>query len=60
LGFIIPSPWWRVLAGVGAAVSMVLLIVYAHPLLIVGIGANLAILIVLLWIGWPSAAVLGS
>lgn len=54
LGFIIPTAWWRVLAGVGAGLSLLLFIVYAHPFFAVGIGANLAILLVLLWARWPS------
>lgn len=60
LGFIVPSPWWRVLAGVGASISIVLFVIYAHPFYAVGFGANLAILIVLLWVQWPSAATLGG
>jgi hypothetical protein len=60
LGFIVPSPWWRVLAGVGARISLVLFIPYAHPLYTVGIAANAAILLLLLWAMLPSPAVLGS
>jgi hypothetical protein len=59
-GFIIPTAWWRLLAGIGAAVSLFLFIFYAHPFFAVGIGANLAILLVLLWVKWPSPDVLGS
>ena len=58
--FIVPAPWWRILAGAGALISLFLFILYAHPLYAIGIGANLAILLVLLWARWPSAAVLGS
>ena len=54
LGFIIPSSAWRILAGCGAALSLVSLALYAHPLDAVGIGANLAILLVLLWARWPA------
>jgi hypothetical protein len=59
-GFIIPTPWWRALAGTGAVISLLLFIIYAHPLYAIGIGANLAILLVLLWAKWPSPGVLGS
>jgi hypothetical protein len=48
--------WWPTFAGVGAAISLVLFVPYAHPLYAVGIGANLAILIWLLLVGWPSLA----
>ncbi len=59
-GFILPTQSWRLLAGIGAAVSLILFVFYAHPLYLVGIGANLAILLVLLWAKWPSPALLGS
>jgi hypothetical protein len=59
-GFAIPLDWWRALAGVGAALSLIYFAIYAHPFFAVGIGANIAILVVLLWIGWPSIDVLGS
>jgi hypothetical protein len=45
---------------VGAVISLLLFIIYAHPLYAIGIGANLAILLVLLWAKWPSFEVLGS
>jgi hypothetical protein len=53
-GFIVPSPWWRTLAAVGAAFSVLLFILYAHPFFLVGLGASLAVLIVLLWMKWPA------
>jgi hypothetical protein len=59
-GFIVPISWWRALAGAGAIISLFLFILYVHPLYAIGIGANLAILLVLLWARWPSASVLGS
>ncbi len=59
-GILIPTAWWRPLAGIGAGLSLLMLILYANPMYLVGIGANLAILIVLLWAQWPSPEVLGS
>ncbi len=53
-GFIIPAAWWRLLAGIGAGLSLLLFAVYLHPFYTVGIGANLAILLVLLWARWPA------
>lgn len=58
-GFIVPAPWWRLLAGAGAAISLFLFIIYAHPMYAIGFGANLAILLVLLWAKWPSLGVPG-
>lgn len=54
LNFIIPSHLWRIFAGIGASLSLILLAIYLHPFFIIGIMANFAILISLLWIGWPS------
>ena len=59
-GFVVPTMWWRILAAVGAGISLFLFIFYAHPLFAVGIGANIAILIILLWAKWPSPELLGS
>ena len=50
----------RLLAGLGAVISLVLFVFYVHPLYAVGIGANIAILVSLLWLKWPSPDVLGS
>ncbi|HZD57269.1 MAG TPA: hypothetical protein VE136_11125 [Anaerolineales bacterium] len=55
LGFIIPTEWWRSLAIAGAAISLFMLVVYFHPLTIIGGGLSLAILVALLWAHWPPA-----
>ncbi len=60
LGFIIPTNLWRLFAGLGAILSLVLFIFYAHPFYIIGMGANLAVLLVLLWVKWPTPEMLGS
>jgi len=51
--------WWRLLAGVGAAGGLALLILYWHIWLMFGILLNVAIL-ALLWSDWPSASALGE
>jgi hypothetical protein len=53
LGFIVPTDWWRTLAIVGAAISLFMLVVYLHPLLLIGTGLSIAILVALLWTQWP-------
>ena len=58
-GLIVPTLWWRSLAGAGAVISLLLFIIYVHPLYAIGIGANIAVLLVLLWAKWPSPEVLG-
>jgi hypothetical protein len=53
LGMFVPSSWWVPLAIAGATLSLSMLVIYLHPLYAIGIGANLAILIGLLWARWP-------
>jgi hypothetical protein len=54
MGIIIPSDWWRSLAVSGAAISLAMLIVYLHPLTILGTVLSVVILVALLWVRWPS------
>jgi hypothetical protein len=54
MGIIIPADWWRSLAVSGAAISLVLLIAYLHPLMILGTVFSAVILVALLWARWPS------
>ena len=56
LGLIIPSEWWRALAVAGGSISLVMLLIYFHPLMIIGIASSLAILVALLVLGWPPAS----
>jgi hypothetical protein len=51
---------WRVLAIASALDSLLLLILYWHRLLEVGVLLNVAILVALLWAGWPPAGLVGS
>jgi hypothetical protein len=50
---VIPSDWWRGLAIGGAAISLFMLVIYLHPILIVGTTSSLAVLVALLWLRWP-------
>jgi hypothetical protein len=58
LGLLIPASWWGSLAVGGAALSLFMLAVYLHPFYVVGIGANIALLVALLWLRWPSPGIL--
>ncbi len=51
---------WRVLAVASALDSLLLLILYWHRLLEVGVLLNVAILVALLWAGWPPVELVGS
>lgn len=65
LGWIVPQAWWRSLAISAAVLSLLALALYwnAFPSLLnkVGaIGVDVAVLVGLLWLNWPSEAVLAS
>jgi hypothetical protein len=51
---------WRTVAVVSASVSLLLLVLFWHPWLIVGVLIDIGILISLLWMKWPSVELIGS
>jgi hypothetical protein len=53
LGFVVPVDWWRDLAIAGAAMSLLMLVIYFHPITIIGTASSLAVLVALLWAKWP-------
>jgi len=50
---------WRTVAVVSAGVSLLLLVLFWHPWLIVGVLIDISILIALLWAKWPSVDLIG-
>ncbi len=53
LGFMVPMDWWRELAVGGAAISLFMLLLYLHPLMLIGTASSLVVLLSLLWAKWP-------
>ena len=51
---------WRTVAVISAALSLLLLVLFWHPWLIVGVLIDIGFLVSLLWINWPSADLIGS
>jgi hypothetical protein len=60
LGELIGLGAWRVVAVASALDSLLLLILFWHRLLEVGVLLNVAILVALLWARWPPAELVGS
>lgn len=58
LGLIIPTDWWRDLAVAGGAISLFMLVIYLHPLMIIGTASSLAVIVSLLWTKWPPISML--
>lgn len=64
LGWLVPHAWWRTAAIVSAVVSLVGLVFYWNSLAAIfnkvgAIGVNLAILVGLVLLNWPSEADIG-
>jgi hypothetical protein len=59
LGLGVPPTWWRSLALSGAAISLIMLAIYLHPFLSIGIGASIVLLATLVWEQWPLLERLG-
>jgi hypothetical protein len=60
LAVLFGAGWWRPLAVVSAAVSLVLMLVYFNSWLLLGVAIDVGIIAVLLVAGWPSKALVGS
>lgn len=54
------SAIWRTVAVISASVSLLLLVLFWHLWLIVGVLIDIAILVALLWANWPSVDLVGS
>ena len=54
------SDAWRTVAVLSAIVSLVLLVVFWHPWLLVGVLIDIGILVLLLWAKWPPVDLIGS
>jgi hypothetical protein len=52
--------WWRPLTVAGAAASLLLMAVYFHPWLSLGVGIKTALIAAIVWLDWPSRALVGA
>jgi hypothetical protein len=52
LDLLVPFDWWSVLATVSAVISLLLLIIFWHPYLIIGILIDAVILVTVLFTDW--------
>jgi len=60
VGLIAHAGWWRPATVAAASVSLVLMALYFHPWLILGIGLNAGLIAAILWLDWPSKALVGA
>jgi hypothetical protein len=54
------SEIWRTLSLISAGVSLLLLVLFWHLWLIVGLLLDIGILVALLWVDWPATDLIGS
>lgn len=57
-GILIPVDEWRSLAMAGSVISLLMLLIYFHPLMIIGTASSLAVLISIGWFHWPAVHVI--
>lgn len=54
VGILVPVTLWRALAITGAVTSLVALLLFFHPLMLIGTASSLAVLITLGWLHLPA------
>lgn len=54
LGFVVPSAWWAALTMAGAGMSLVVLLVFFHPWLVIGLAIDAALLSLVAGTGWSA------
>lgn len=60
VGIFAHQEWWRALTVIGALASLLVLLVYFHPMFVPVVVLNLGILTALVWFRWPSSDLVGS
>lgn len=60
VGLMAHGEWWRPVAVAGLAVSFVLMVVYFHPWFLFAQALNAALILAIVWLNWPSQAMVGA
>ncbi|HKZ19298.1 MAG TPA: hypothetical protein VJQ57_04245 [Acidimicrobiia bacterium] len=60
VGLWLTGSWWRLIAVAALAFSFLLMILFFHPWLIPIQVINAALIVSLLWLDWPSEAMVGA
>lgn len=60
IGLWAQADWWRVVAVVGLATSLGLMITYFHPWFLFIEAINAALIVGLIWLDWPAKAMVGA
>ena len=54
------AEWWRTLAVTGAALSLVFFVVFFQPVILFGMALDVAVIIALAWLEWPTKSMVGA
>lgn len=60
LGLWAHAGWWRGVAAMGLAVSFGLMVLYFNPWYLFIEGINAALIVGIVWLAWPSPAMVGA
>lgn len=60
LGLWAHADWWRGVAAMGLAVSFGLMVLYFNPWYLFIEGINAALIVGIVWLAWPSPAMVGA
>ena len=54
------AEWWRALAVTAAALSLLFFVVFFQPLILFGMALDIAVIVALAWLGWPTKSMIGA
>jgi hypothetical protein len=54
------AEWWRAFAVTGAALSLLFFVVFFQPVILFGLALDVAIIVALVWLKWPSESMVGA
>ena len=54
------AEWWRALAVTGAVLSLLFFVVFFQPLILFGLALDVAVIVALVWLKWPSESMVGA
>ena len=60
VGLWLGGSWWRLIAVAGLSVSFLLMVLFFHPWFIPIQVINAALVVALLWLNWPTEAMVGA
>jgi hypothetical protein len=54
------AEWWRALAVTAAALSLLFFVIFFQPLILFGMALDVAVIVALAWLSWPTKSMVGA